>query len=84
MLEVWDLETGQFVATFYCESTAQSCAFLDAHRIVAGDEGGRVYFLALEEEATLPPSPPAASPDSASSRRLLRGLARLIKFGQPR
>jgi WD40 repeat protein len=48
-LKVWDLNTGLLVATFYCDGSAHCCAFADAHRIVAGDGGGRVYFLALEE-----------------------------------
>ena len=47
-LRVWDLETGSLIATFHCEARADCCA-CDNHRIVAGDEGGRVYFLSLEE-----------------------------------
>jgi tricorn protease-like protein len=48
-LKVWDLDTGQLIATFRCDAEADCCAFADERRIVAGDEGGRVYFLALEE-----------------------------------
>jgi WD40 repeat protein len=48
-LRVWDLDTGLCIATFHCEAPARCCAFADARRIVAGDDGGRVYFLALEE-----------------------------------
>ena len=48
-LKMWDLETGQVIATFYCDGRAWCCAFAADGRIVAGDQGGRVYFLALEE-----------------------------------
>jgi hypothetical protein len=48
-LEVWDLETGLLIVTFHCDAPARCCACADARRIVGGDEGGRVYFLALEE-----------------------------------
>src|SRR5579871_4127378 len=48
-LWVWDLETGKAVATFTCDSAASSCAFAK-ERIVAGDFGGHLYFLALERE----------------------------------
>jgi WD40 repeat protein len=48
-LKVWDLGTGQPVATFRCDAPASHCAFADERRIVAGDQGGRMYFLALEE-----------------------------------
>ncbi len=47
-LKVWDLETGMTIATFDCDSVAQCGAFADNHTIVAGDNGGRVYFLTLE------------------------------------
>jgi hypothetical protein len=47
---VWDLETGKILATFTCDSAARCCAFSDALKlIVAGDEGGHVHFLRLEE-----------------------------------
>lgn len=48
-LKVWDVGTGRIVATLHCDAPARCCAFADAKRIIAGDEGGRVYFLALEE-----------------------------------
>jgi WD40 repeat protein len=48
-LKVWDLDTGLLVATFHCDAPARCCACADERCIVAGDEGGRVYFLALEE-----------------------------------
>jgi WD40 repeat protein len=49
MLKVWGLETGEPIASFSCDGTARCCAFVDEQRIVAGDGGGRVYFLLLEE-----------------------------------
>jgi len=48
-LKVWDLETGLLITTFHCDASALCCAFVNAHRIVAGDQGGRVYFLVLVE-----------------------------------
>ena len=48
-LKVWDVTSGQLIATFHCDACALCCAFADRRRIVAGDWGGRVYFLALEE-----------------------------------
>jgi WD40 repeat protein len=48
-LKVWDLETGAIMATFTCDAEAYCCAFTGAQKIVAGDEDGQVYFLALEE-----------------------------------
>jgi WD40 repeat protein len=48
-LNVWDLETGAAVTAFSCEDNACCCACAAPNLIVAGDEGGRVYFLALEE-----------------------------------
>jgi WD40 repeat protein len=49
MLKVWSLGTGLPIATFHCEGEAYCCACADEGCIVAGDQGGRVYFLALEE-----------------------------------
>jgi WD40 repeat protein len=48
-LKVRNLETGAAVVTFCFEAFAACCAFGDRRRIVAGDRGGHVYFLALEE-----------------------------------
>ena len=48
-VKVWDLDTGRNTATFHCEASARCCAFIDHHRIIAGDVGGRIYFLFLEE-----------------------------------
>jgi WD40 repeat protein len=48
-LKVWGLATGLLIATFHCEGYARCCAFANERCVVAGDDGGRVYFLALEE-----------------------------------
>ncbi len=49
-LKVWDLETGALICTFTCEGSV-SCAAVAPHgrTFVAGDTGGRVYFLRLEK-----------------------------------
>ena len=48
-LKAWDLQSGAIVAAFTCDGAAYSCAFADAHTIVAGDAGGHLHFLRLEE-----------------------------------
>ncbi len=48
-LKMWYLETGLLISTFHCDFPAVCCAFIDEQRIVAGDEGGRLYILSLEE-----------------------------------
>ena len=48
-LRVWDLQTGLLIATFHCETVAGCCAFVDNHRILLGDYGGRLYLLSLEQ-----------------------------------
>ena len=49
-MKVWDLQTGECLTTFTCDSTAHCCAWSDALKlIVAGDSGGHVHFLKLEE-----------------------------------
>jgi WD40 repeat protein len=49
-LNVWDLETGEVIATFTCDSAARCCSYYDALKlVVAGDDGGHVNFLSLEE-----------------------------------
>jgi len=48
-LKVWHLDTGLLIATFHCDGTAYCCACADEGRIVAGDGGGHVYILRLEE-----------------------------------
>jgi hypothetical protein len=41
--------TSAGLTSFQCDSNAYCCAFAPANRIVVGDGGGRVHFLALEE-----------------------------------
>jgi WD40 repeat protein len=48
-LKVGDLEIGQCLATFHCDAGVTCCTLARGHTIVAGDAGGRVHFLALEE-----------------------------------
>ena len=49
-VKLWDVETGKCFATFTCDSTAHCCAYSGAARlIVAGDAGGHLHFLRLEE-----------------------------------
>jgi WD40 repeat protein len=47
-VKVWDLEAGTVVATFTCDGAVRCCAFSGPHRIVAGDNAGRVHLLSLE------------------------------------
>jgi WD40 repeat protein len=54
-LKVWDLASGAFLATFTFDSAAHCCAYSDALKlIVAGDAGGHLHFLRLEELKTKP------------------------------
>lgn len=47
MVKVWDLETGEVLATFHLR---WCCAYFDALKLIgAGDASGRVHFLSLEE-----------------------------------
>ena len=49
-VKLWNLETGEVLATFTCDSAVYRCAYSDAFKIiVAGDDGGRLHFLRLEE-----------------------------------
>jgi WD40 repeat protein len=49
-LKVWDLNTGDILSTFTCDGATRCCAFSDALKlIVAGDAGGHLHFLRLEE-----------------------------------
>ena len=49
-LRLWDLESGDEIATFTGESGMHSCAVTsDGRRIVVGDALGRVHFLRLVE-----------------------------------
>ncbi|MGA8027723.1 MAG: hypothetical protein WB992_11300, partial [Bryobacteraceae bacterium] len=47
-LKVWDLERGICLAAFYADGAMLCCAVIQ-NNIVAGDAGGRVHFLLLEE-----------------------------------
>lgn len=49
-LKVWDLGTGKCIATFTSDDRLACCAFSDSLNIIlAGDAGGHVHFLRLEE-----------------------------------
>jgi WD40 repeat protein len=48
-LRVWDVETGEVTATFTSDSAVHCCAFIDDYRFIAGDAGGYLHFLRLEE-----------------------------------
>lgn len=48
-LNVWDAENGVPLATFTGDSRALCCAFTNEREIIAGNAGGRVHFLCLEE-----------------------------------
>jgi WD40 repeat protein len=48
-LTVWDLETGDVIATFTADAPMLCCAFATNRTLVAGDHGGHLHFLALEE-----------------------------------
>jgi WD40 repeat protein len=49
-LKVWEVETGKVLATFTCDGEAHCCAFSPVLKlVVAGDAGGHVHFLRLEE-----------------------------------
>ena len=48
-LKVWDLETGALICTFTCEGIVDCAAVAtDGRTVVAGDAGGRVCFLRLD------------------------------------
>jgi WD40 repeat protein len=46
-LKVWDLESALELATFTCEGAVLCCAFCGSTCVIAGDAGGRMYFLEL-------------------------------------
>ncbi|MBZ5624484.1 MAG: TIR domain-containing protein [Acidobacteriia bacterium] len=48
-LKVWDLETGLPLATFHCDASPRCCVCAGGKKIIAGDSGGRLHFLLLEE-----------------------------------
>ena len=49
-LKVWDLEKGEEIASFSCEGSINACALSKRAGLVlvAGDQGGRMHFLQLE------------------------------------
>jgi hypothetical protein len=50
-VKVWNLETGEEIATFIGDSDFYSCAVApDGLKIIAGDAGGMVHFLKLENQ----------------------------------
>jgi WD40 repeat protein len=57
-IRVWDLGAGQTIAAFHCDAPVRCCACGPSNLIGAGDDAGRVYFLALEEWLFLPAPPP--------------------------
>jgi hypothetical protein len=48
-LRVWDLKSSLALATFTCGAALHCCTFANAHKILAGDAGGQLHFLLLEE-----------------------------------
>jgi WD40 repeat protein len=48
-LKMWDLETGAALATFRCDARPNCCTFASRQKMIAGDAGGRLQFLLLEE-----------------------------------
>jgi WD40 repeat protein len=54
-LRVWDLKTGEVLATFTCDGTVNCCAYSHVlMMIVGGDQGGHLHFLRLEEPQPKP------------------------------
>ena len=48
-LKVWDLDTGEALATFTCDAAARCCAYSEAlNLILAGDADGHLHLLRLE------------------------------------
>jgi WD40 repeat protein len=47
-VKVWDVKSGLELATFTCEGAAVCCAFFGSTGVIAGDAGGRVYFLEFD------------------------------------
>jgi hypothetical protein len=46
-LKVWDLQSGREITTFTCDSSLD-CVVESHSTVVAGDQSGRVHFLALQ------------------------------------
>jgi len=49
-LKLWDLQTGDVLATFHCDASVHCCAIAGANTVVAGDDGGHLHFLRIEEQ----------------------------------
>jgi WD40 repeat protein len=49
ILRVWNLDTGNLLATFTCDGQAHSCTFVSDRKLIIGDTLGRVHFLQLED-----------------------------------
>jgi hypothetical protein len=48
-LKVWELETGEVLATFTCDSAARCCTFYDALKLIVVGDAGHLHSLCLEE-----------------------------------
>jgi hypothetical protein len=47
-LKAWELESGATITTFSCDAAAWCCAVAKESTVIAGDQAGGVYILALE------------------------------------
>ncbi len=78
-LKVWDLETGALICTFNCEGCVDCAAVApDGRTFVAGDAGGRVYFLRLENRCK------AVSTAAHSSQKVIRSRRATKRHGLAR
>ncbi len=49
-LFLWDIEEGKRVSSFYADHPLTRCIFtIDGLRVIAGDAGGGVHFLKIDE-----------------------------------
>lgn len=54
-LKIWDLEKGEVLATFTCDTAAYCCLYSNALKLtVVGDGIGHIHFLRLEEPKPKP------------------------------
>lgn len=57
-LKVWNLESGSVIAIFSAEAPLECCAVApEGTRLVAGDQLGRLHFLAVENVGSDSTSP---------------------------
>jgi len=94
-LKVWDLETGEEIASFCCDASIGACSLSQRSGllVVAGDSGGRMHFLQLENVMRGPTIVTAWKldygfqiPDCGlriADRRLEDGDAPSVAFGCP-